>query len=115
MRIEILKQEFEFVVWGAGPALNQSQLTQWCQLRPEYNSKRLDDLGPFDYAFLMLEHERLVNPKAPALYSCFNQKTSQRRFSSSGLSLPPVLPHLQILNPPRRFEEPSGSGFIARN
>ncbi|KAF5378045.1 hypothetical protein D9757_011516 [Collybiopsis confluens] len=72
MRVEILEQEFVF--WGAGPALNQSQLTQWCQLRPEHDSKRLHDLGPFDYAFLMLENERLENPKAPALYFCFNQK-----------------------------------------
>lgn len=71
MHIEILKQDF--VVWGAGPALNESQLTRWCQLRPEYDPERLKDLGPFDYAFLMLEDERLLNPKAPALYSCFNQ------------------------------------------
>ncbi|KAF5377138.1 hypothetical protein D9757_008774 [Collybiopsis confluens] len=63
----------ESCLWGAGPALNQSQLTQWCQFRPEYDPKRLEHLGPFDYAFLMLEDERLVNPKAPALYSCFSQ------------------------------------------
>ncbi|KAF5345987.1 hypothetical protein D9757_014362 [Collybiopsis confluens] len=62
-----------FVVWGGGPALNESQLTQWCQLRPEFDPKRLDNLGPFDYAFIMLENDRRINPQAPALHTFLNR------------------------------------------
>ncbi|KAF5379967.1 hypothetical protein D9757_010244 [Collybiopsis confluens] len=40
MHVENLDQHF--VVWGAGPALNESQLVQWRQLRPEFDPSRLD-------------------------------------------------------------------------
>ncbi|KAF5357537.1 hypothetical protein D9757_012353 [Collybiopsis confluens] len=46
----------------------------WCQFRPEFDPKRLNDLGPFHYAFTMLENDRRDNPGIPVLFTTLNQK-----------------------------------------